>query len=159
MNGLFACLPDLLAEGEIHDRMMLELDKSDCEVAKMDDLMARTMVENLILGINPLTGRALHKGDVCNNPVIQEALETVLENCTIDSYATMLRKQRHEKKEQQEAKSSIQYLQTMEHWSKEEDAKLQALFKTRYDISRIAAIMQKSPDEVQNRLNKLGYRV
>ncbi|MDO5401704.1 MAG: hypothetical protein Q4F17_12180 [Eubacteriales bacterium] len=128
----------------------------------MDDLMARTMVENLILGINPLTGRALSKGDICNNPVVQEALRTVLENCTIDSYATMLRKQRQEKKEakeQREEKRRIQYPQTGEPWSKEEDAKLQALFKTRYDISRIAIIMQRTPDAVRNRLKKLGYRV
>lgn len=29
----------------------------------MDDLMARTMVENLSIGINPITGRLLRQDD------------------------------------------------------------------------------------------------
>ena len=43
-----------------------------------NDLMARTMVENLSIGINPLTGRALSPSDCCANEVVQEALKAVL---------------------------------------------------------------------------------
>ena len=52
-----------------------------------DDLMARTMVENLSIGINPLTGRALPPSDCCANEVVQEALKAVLEHCSLESYA------------------------------------------------------------------------
>ena len=43
-----------------------------------DDLMARTKVENLSIGINPLTGRVLPPSDCCANEVVQEALKAVL---------------------------------------------------------------------------------
>ena len=44
----------------------------------MDDLMARTMVENLSIGIDPLTVRALSPRDCCSNELVQEALNRVL---------------------------------------------------------------------------------
>ena len=50
------------------------------QMDEKDDLMARTMVENLSIGINPLTGRALPPSDCCANEVVQEALKTVLEH-------------------------------------------------------------------------------
>lgn len=43
----------------------------------MDDLMARTMVENLSIGINPITGEALSHWDCCSDELVQEALRTV----------------------------------------------------------------------------------
>lgn len=49
----------------------------------MDDLMARTMVENLSIGINPITGEALSHWDCCSDELVQEALRTVLEHCTL----------------------------------------------------------------------------
>ena len=33
----------------------------------MEDLMARTIVENLAIGINPLTGEVLNQSDVCSS--------------------------------------------------------------------------------------------
>lgn len=63
----------------------------------MDDLMARTMVENLSIGINPITGEALSHWDCCSDELVQEALRTVLEHCTLESYASMLKKQREER--------------------------------------------------------------
>ena len=65
----------------------------------MDDLMARTMVENLSIGINPITGEALSHWDCCSDELVQEALRTVLEHCTLESYASMLKKQREEREE------------------------------------------------------------
>ena len=64
-----------------------------------DDLMARTMVENLSIGINPLTGRALSPSDCCANEVVQEALKAVLEHCSLESYASILERQRKENAE------------------------------------------------------------
>ena len=69
-----------------------------------DDLMARTMVENLSIGINPLTGRALSPSDCCANEVVQEALKAVLEHCSLESYASILERQRKEKEAAQKEK-------------------------------------------------------
>ena len=63
----------------------------------MEDLIARTMVENLSIGIHPLTGEALPKQDTCSNEIIQEALKIVLEHCSLESYATIRVNQRKEK--------------------------------------------------------------
>ena len=68
----------------------------------MDDLLARTMVENLSIGIDPITGKLLRQDDSCANEFVQEAIRTVLDHCTIDSYATILERQQKEKKEQKE---------------------------------------------------------
>lgn len=61
-------------------------------VTRMDDLMARTVVENLSLGIDPLTGNVLGDGDCCANEMVQEALRIVLEHCSLESYRTILHK-------------------------------------------------------------------
>ena len=37
----------------------------------MDDLMARTMVENLSVGIDPITGNHLRQDDSCANELVQ----------------------------------------------------------------------------------------
>ena len=63
------------------------------QMDEKDDLMARTVVENLSIGINPLTGRALPPSDCCANEVVQEALKTVLEHCSLESYASILERQ------------------------------------------------------------------
>lgn len=71
----------------------------------MDDLMARTMVENLSIGIDPLTVRALSPRDCCSNEFVQEALRIVLDNCSLESYGTILERRREEReKEKQERK-------------------------------------------------------
>ena len=64
----------------------------------MDELMARTMVENESIGIDPFTGKLLRQGDSCANELVREAIQTVLDHCTIDSYATILERQRKEKR-------------------------------------------------------------
>ena len=64
----------------------------------MDDLMARTMVENLSIGIDPLTGRALSPRDCCANGLVQEALKMVLDNCSLESYGTILERRREERR-------------------------------------------------------------
>ena len=66
----------------------------------MDDLMARTMVENLSVGIDPITGKLLSQDDSCANELVQEAIRTVLDHCSIDSHAIHLERQRKEKKEE-----------------------------------------------------------
>ena len=57
----------------------------------MDDMLARTIIETLAKGINPLTGWILSENDSCAQEEIQEALKIVLEHCSIESTAEYLK--------------------------------------------------------------------
>ena len=126
-----------------------------------DDLMARTMVENLSIGINPLTGRALPPSDCCANEVVQEALKAVLEHCSLESYASILERQRKEKEAAQKEKKErrkAQYPNTGKAWSREESEKLYDLyFRRKNNIWQIANILKRTPGSVSTHLKKLGY--
>ena len=126
-----------------------------------DDLMARTMVENLSIGINPLTGRALPPSDCCANEVVQEALKAVLEHCSLESYASILERQRKEKEAAQKEKKErrkAQYPNTGKAWSREESEKLCDLyFRRKNNIWQIANILKRTPGSVSTHLKKLGY--
>lgn len=126
----------------------------------MDDLMARTMVENLSIGIDPLTGRALSPWDCCANELVQEALKTVLDNCSLESYGTILERQREEiKREKRERKerNAERYPNSGKAWTEEEDRRLRDMYvlgrKNKY---RIANILQRTPNSIAARLKKLG---
>ena len=126
-----------------------------------DDLMARTMVENLSIGINPLTGRALPPSDCCANEVVQEALKAVLEHCSLESYASILERQRKEKEAAQKEKKECrkaQYPNTGKTWSREESEKLYDLyFRRKNNIWQIANILKRTPGSVSTHLKKFGY--
>ena len=126
-----------------------------------DDLMARTMVENLSIGINPLTGRALPPSDCCANEVVQEALKAVLEHCSLESYASILERQRKEKEAAQKEKKErrkTQYPNTGKSWSREESEKLYDLyFRRKNNIWQIANILKRTPGSVSTHLKKFGY--
>lgn len=64
----------------------------------MDNRIARTMVENLSICINPLTRKALPQQDCYPNGIVQDAIKAILKNYTIESYATMLVRKRKETK-------------------------------------------------------------
>ena len=123
-----------------------------------DDLMARTMVENLSIGINPLTGRALPPSDCCANEVVQEALK---EHCSLESYASILERQRKEKEAAQKEKKErrkAQYPNTGKAWSREESEKLYDLyFRRKNNIWQIANILKRTPGSVSTHLKKFGY--
>ena len=126
-----------------------------------DDLMARTMVENLSIGINPLTGRALPPSDCCANEVVQEALKAVLEHCSLESYASILERQRKEKEAAQKEKKErrkAQYPNTGKAWSREESEKLYDLyFWRKNNIWQIANILKRTLGSVSTHLKKFGY--
>lgn len=126
-----------------------------------DDLMARTMVENLSIGINPLTGGALPPSDCCANEVVQEALKAVLEHCSLESYASILERQRKEKEAAQKEKKErrkTQYPNTGKAWSREESEKFYDLyFRRKNNIWQIANILKRTPGRVSTHLKKFGY--
>lgn len=126
-----------------------------------DDLIARTMVENLSIGIDPLTGRTLPPSDCCANEVVQEALKTVLEHCSLESYASILERQRKEKemvKKGQKERRVAQYPNSGKVWTKAEDELLYNLyFRRKNNIWQISNILKRTPGSVSSHLKKFGY--
>jgi len=124
----------------------------------MEDLIARTMVENLSIGIHPLTGEALPKQDTCSNEIIQEALKIVLEHCSLDSYATIRVNQRKEKESALREKAQLRaerYPNQGKPWTQEEDWKLRALHHNGYPVAYIANILKRSPNAIRKRIQNI----
>ena len=125
----------------------------------MDDLMARTMVENLSMGIDPITGKLLRQDDSCANEIVQEAIRTVLDHCTIDSYATILERQRKEKeerKEQRKQERKLRYPNQRKPWTQREEGTLSVLCREGYPVPHIANILKRSPSSIADKMRKLG---
>lgn len=126
----------------------------------MDELLARTMVETLSKGIDPLSGRALPESHLCSNEEIQEALETVLAKCTIESNEQLLKRLRDEKKAQKRERAAY-YKERFENqgkeWTREEEETLISLNR-QYNIWRISSIMGRSPGAVSRHLKHLDIK-
>ena len=118
----------------------------------MDELMARTIVETLSQGVDPLTGYPLPKSDLCSNKEIQDALNTVLANCTIESTEQMVKRLRKEKREKA---SKPRFENQGAPWMKEDEETLIALNSCR-NVWQIANIMQRSPGAIISKLHHLG---
>ena len=115
-------------------------------------------------GVNPITGEALSHWDCCSDELVQEALRTVLEHCTLESYASMLKKQREEREAEKKAarevsaaKRKSMYQNAGKPWTKADDARLKRLyFGTSRSTRYLSLEMQRSPDSITSRLRKLG---
>ena len=124
----------------------------------MDPFLARTMVESLSKGINPMTGRALPQNDICANENVQDALLEVLEHCAIESTEQYLVRIKEEKKEKAEAKRERnirQYPRGGEPWSKEEEAHMLSLHRSGCSIYQIANILKRTPGAISDRMKKI----
>ena len=138
--------------------------KEVVEERAMDDLMARTMVENLALGINPLTGKVLSKRDVCSNEMVQDVLQTVLKHCTLESYASQQHRERMERKEKerlvqsQRASKSVSNAKEGLPWTYMDDRQLETLVAKRYTIEKIVKKVHRSPEAIQSRMIMLNLK-
>ena len=124
----------------------------------MDPFLARTMVESLSKGINPLTGRTLPKSDICANEEAQDALLEVLEHCTIESTEQYLVRIKEEKQEMAAARRERnikQYPRGGEPWSKEEETQMLSLHRSGCNIYQIANILKRTPGAISDRMRKL----
>lgn len=77
----------------------------------MDDMLARTIIETLAKGINPLTGWILSENDSCAQEEIQEALKIVLEHCSIESTAEYLKSLPRNKKAERYSRAGTAWSQ------------------------------------------------
>lgn len=128
----------------------------------MDPFLARTMVESLCKGIDPITGLPLPSRDSCANEDIQEALIEVLAHCSIESteqYLFRIKEEKREKIENRRAQNRKRYPRGGEVWSSDEEARMMSLHKSGYNIYQIANILKRTPVAISNRINKLQNKL
>ena len=127
----------------------------------MDPFLARTMVESLSKGVNPLTGRVLPQNDICSNEEIQDALIEVLSHCAIESneqYLVRLKEEKAEKHAENVRRNAERYSKGGSAWTSTEEQKLLLLHKQGKNIYQIANIMKRTPSAISDRLRKLQQR-
>ena len=118
-------------------------------VGDMDDLMARTIVENL------MSGEALDDHDVCANETVQEALRVVLEHCSLESYQTKAHERSPEKRKEKREYLSAQARCLREQAENEENHKLAQLCRERKSVLEMAREMRCSTGEICEKLKRL----
>lgn len=124
----------------------------------MDPFLARTMVESLSKGVDPLTGRVLPKSDSCYGEEVQDALLEVLAHCTIESneqYLVRIREEKALKRKETHKKYAKQYPCGGDAWTAEEERRLLDLHRKGCNIYQIANTLQRTPGAIETRLKKL----
>lgn len=128
----------------------------------MDPFMARTMVESLSKGLNPLTGRVLPPGDVCANEDVQDALLEVLAHCAIESseqYLVRIKEEKALARKERRAEMARRYPRSGEAWSADEERKLWYLYRQGANIYQIANTLKRSPGAVEAKQRQLQSKV
>ena len=121
----------------------------------MDDLMARTIVENLSLGINPMSGQALDDNDDYANETVQKALRVVVEHCSLGSYTTKAHERSPEKRKERREYLSAQACLLREQAENEEKRKLAQLCREGKSVLEMAREMRCSTGEICEKLKRL----
>lgn len=121
----------------------------------MDPFLARTMVESLSKGFNPLTGLPLSSRDVCSNEDVQDALLEVLAHCQIESteqYLIRIKEEKEEKAQIRRDRNKKRYPRGGELWTKEEETRMMSLYRSGCNIYQIANILKRTPGAISNRI-------
>lgn len=124
----------------------------------MDPFLARTMVETLSKGIDPLTGRALSLKDSGSNERIQDALIEVLEHCAIESveqYSVRLAEEKKQQREERKLEREERYPRGGLPWSEEEEKELLSMHRRGMNIYHIANILKRTPGGISSRLKMM----
>ena len=123
----------------------------------MDPFYARTLVETLSKGIDPISGRALPDNHCCVNGELQEALIVVLENCSIESNEQYLARLKEEKKAKRKERyeEGRLYPRAREPWTREEEARLMSLHNSGKNQYQIANILHRAPGAIYGKLKSI----
>ena len=124
----------------------------------MDPFLARSMVETLSKGINPVTGLALGCHDSCFDEDIQEALTEVLEHCTIESteqYACRIREEKKKLHAERVERNAQSYPRGGELWTEEEERRLLQMHRRGNNIYMIANTLKRTPGAICSKLKSL----
>lgn len=124
----------------------------------MDPFLARTMVETLSKGIDPLTGRVLGQRDSCAKEEIQEALQEVLMHCTIESveqYILRVQDDKASARKARAAKNAQRYPRGGEPWSHKEEQELLSMLRRGKNLYQIASVLKRTPRAIAERMKNL----
>lgn len=124
----------------------------------MDPFMARTMIESLSKGLNPLTGCVLPPRDICANEEVQDALLEVLAHCSIESteqYLVRIKEENSLVRKGKRAENLKRHPRSGEPWTADEEQELRRLSQQGANIYKIANILQRSPKAIAARQEKL----
>ena len=121
----------------------------------MNEMMARTIVETLSKGIDPLTGRVLPETHLCSNEIIQDALETVLSKCSIESNEQFLQRNKQNDRRQQKAIRRATLDNAGSSWLPEEEDTILELYARKYSLQEIARITGRTGGEISAKLRQL----
>jgi len=127
----------------------------------MDPFLARTMVESLSKGIDPVTGLPLSDRDSCANEDVQDALIEVLAHCSIESTEQYLLRMKEEKQERSEIRrdqNKKRYPRGGEPWTKNEETHMMSLYRSGCNIYQIANVLKRTPVAVSDRIKKFQNR-
>ena len=126
----------------------------------MDELMCRTIVESLAKGLDPINGGVLSDQDICTNNDVQEALQTVLDHCSIESNEQLLKRLKEEREEQRKKRvqeNKARYFNQGNPWSTSEVLRLKQLNVDK-NIWHVANILGRSPSAIRSKLTSLGIK-
>ncbi len=121
----------------------------------MDPFLARTMVESLSRGVDPLSGRALPLQDSCSKEEVQNALLEMLDHCTIESneqYLFRLKEEKAAVKQERRERNARKYPRGGEPWSDGEIQQLLQMHHKGFNIYKIANILKRTPRAIEARL-------
>lgn len=124
----------------------------------MDPFLARTMVESLRNGINPVTGQVLSGNDSCSNEEVQAALQAVLEHCTIASVEQYILQEQEDKQSARKnrgLKNAQRYPRGGEVWSVKEEQELLTMLRRGKNIYQIANVLKRTPRAISERMKNL----
>lgn len=127
----------------------------------MDPFLARTMVESLSKGLDPLTGKALPWSDSCSKEEIQDALLEVLDHCMIESneqYLFRLKEEKAAASRERRERNAKKYPRGGEPWLSDEEKQLLQMHHSGFNIYQIASILKRTPSSIEGRLKKMQER-
>lgn len=116
----------------------------------MDNMLARTLIETLAKGIDPLSGWLLPENDCCSQEEIQQALQIVLEHCSIESTAQYLKSLPQNNKAERYSRAGTA-------WTQKEERELLRLYQQGISIKQISMTLKRSTGAIRSRLGRLDY--
>ncbi len=127
----------------------------------MDPFLARSMVEKLSGGVNPITGQPLGHGDSCADEEIRQALQTVLEHCTIASVEQCVLRAQEEGRDarkERAAQNASRYPRGGEPWTAAEEQRMLTMLRRGKDIYQIANVLRRTPRAISERMRSVWNR-
>lgn len=109
---------------------------------------ARTILEQMMEGVNPVTGEVFPKEHVCNDAAVIRALYRAI--CTLD------REKQSKCSRQSESRTRSSRANNQNPWTKEEDIYLSNAFRNGATCEEISAELLRSTRSIKHRLVYLG---